>query len=134
VKAVTKGFLGGLVVGAGVMLVGAVYSVNSVSRMHYALDAISANPSYFANVQAAIEAGEDEAAIASLKAYSMSELANTRYAACAAEVTWHLSTQTIMEQCGHHFSDFSGTRPADFEIPGIDRARELRAKRQAAVP
>ncbi|WP_191621442.1 hypothetical protein [Marinihelvus fidelis] len=42
------------------MLVGAVYSVNTVSRMHYTLDAVSANAGYFASVQAGIDHAREQ--------------------------------------------------------------------------
>lgn len=130
-KVPTRSFWWGMLLGGCLVAVPLLFLTNALLSMQHSLRALAA-PSM--DYLAGIEAGDDDAAILSLKTFTQVEAANIEYAGCAAKHYWFLWGNRVHQDCGHIFDNLSDTHPSDFEMPYLDRARERYAARNHRGP
>ena len=118
----------------GLVVAGAfgVYALNQQVRLshHFSAFNLPARASHLSALRVRYEAGEFDRAEHYHRRIALSWVEMARFHQCVAESRWALGGSTF-HQCE---LEFSKQVPADWEIPGLEHARERFERQQAARP
>ena len=128
---IKRRFLAGFLTGALLALALGFVAINEYVRLQYAMNMLSVGSNMHAAIAADLELGRIDSAQRRNRLVAWVEYQNLHYAKCAYEIRWHLFTSRPDRVCG---LSFRSSMPEDWQIPGMEKARENAQKSLEGKP
>lgn len=128
---IKRRFLVGFLTGAFLALALGFVAINEYVRLQYAMNMLSGGSNMYASIAADLELSRIDSAQSRNRLVAWVEYQNLNYSKCMYEIRWHLFTSRPDKICG---SIFKSSMPEDWQIPGMEKARESAQKNLEGKP
>ena len=119
---IKRRFLAGILTGAVLALALGFVAINEYVRLQYAMNMLSVGSNMHASIAADLELGRIDNAQRRNRLVAWVEYQNLNYSKCMYEIHWHLFTSRPNRICG---LSFNSSMPEDWQISGMEKAREI---------